>query len=240
MAFNRDLASPQRVRTALSRFAELGITLPKTVIDARDALTKIEKAAPKPPAPGALAQAILDGASEDEQLRIAMIELTLNTRREGYSRARAAAAEAVFEAIRASKDEVHQSLSKLATAAIEKLRKTADVHDVPLEALVRAGRHKDAELIASANVVERQLEALYRLRQDLLWPADRWLVQPVDRWFHPDHAGHGFIEGLRVGGRLWFPTFEEAAARAGDLQAQRQANETAVLATAGSGASADE
>jgi hypothetical protein len=228
VAFNRDAVAPHRARTDCNELTELGIKLPKPVADALAVLDGIGQ--PTPPAPGALVNAVLDGASQDDLDRLALAELAAPLVRDAYGRASIAAADDVTAAIRTSRNEIHTALAKLATAAIDKLTTAATI-DEPLEALVRAGRHTDAETVVAADLTAATLDRLYRTRERLLWPRGRYPVAAVTRWREPEYAGHGFLEGIRAGGTLWFPDFESACELAEQIQAEQRSAEQAVLAS---------
>lgn len=138
-------------------------------------------------------------------------------------------------AIRSNADEIHAGLAKLAKAAIERLQQVAAVGSIALEHLVRAGRHKDAELVASSAATEQNLEALYVFRERLLWPRGRYPSAGVTRWTDPEYAGCGFVDGLVRGGKLWFPTFSQAVELAAELQERQRDHDRAVLAGTATG-----
>lgn len=227
MAFNRDAAGPMRARTDCAELTELGIKLPKPVADALAALDRIGR--PTTPAPGAMVAAVLDGADETELHRLALAELAEPLVRDAYGRAGIVAADDVAAAIRASRNEIHAGLAKLATSAIDTLTAAASI-DVGLEDLIRSGRHTDAEKVVAADLTAATLDRLYRTRERLLWPRGRYPSAAVTRWRETEYAGHGFLEGLRAGGTLWFPSFDEACALAEQIQAEQRSAEQAVLA----------
>ena len=87
-----------------------------------------------------------------------------------------------------------------------------------------------AEVIATSEIDARELDALYRWRDRYLSPSNRRPVLDVTRWREPEFGGHGFIDGLRAGGTLWYPTAAEAAELATELHRQQQQSDEAVLA----------
>lgn len=215
MAYDNFSAAPQRARNAVDRLTELGVKLPPAVTKA---YATQQRLAVKPPAPQSrgLRDALLDGADRDELQAIALAELTAPAIESARLAAHNRAAAQVLDAIEADAEAIHRQLVKLATAAIAKLTAAAEVGDVPLDRLVRDGRHSDAEAIASAEVVARQLEHLYGMRDKLLWDRARPVLD-CTRWTDPRYAGMGFVQGLQRGGRLWFPDKQTAMARADEL-----------------------
>jgi hypothetical protein len=215
MSFDSHSAAPQKAHNAVSRLAELGVDLPKPVADAYAVLQRVEA---KPAAVDrfAVRDAIIAGAKPEKLRELAMVELTAPVIENARLAAVSAAAVAVTDAIEAHADQLHQQLAGLAEVCITKLEAAASVGDVPLDRLIRDGRHADAEAIASAEVVAAQLRHLYEFRERRLWGRTRPALDTT-RWKDPTHAGYDFIEGLRRDGKLWYPTHAEAMELAAEL-----------------------
>lgn len=233
MSYNRDAGTVLRARQALSRLNELDVKRPKAVAAAVETLDRLESFALTPP--DALPSAIVAGAEQAELERIALAEIAAQPIRDALGKAKMGAADAVLTAINDEKAEIHAQLAKQANFAIDKLTAVAAIGGIPLDALVRAGRHRDAEAVASAAVTEQSLDALYRLRDQLLWPRGRFPVVDVTRWRDPAFAGFAYLEGISRGGQLWFPSWAEATALASELHDAQRADEAAVLAAAANG-----
>ncbi|AFJ37129.1 hypothetical protein [Mycobacterium sp. MOTT36Y] len=231
MSYHRDAGLIHRARQALSRLNELDVKPPKAVATAVETLDRLEAFRLTPP--DALPAAIVAGAEQAELERIALADIAAAPIRDALGKAKMGAADAILEAIHGSRDEIHAQLAKQANVAIEKLTAVAALGGIPLDALVRAGRHRDAEAVASAAVTEQSLDSLYRLRDQLLWPRGRFPVVDVTRWRDPAFAGSAYLEGLSRGGKLWFPSWAEATGRATELHEAQRADEAAVLAAAG-------
>lgn len=206
--FNSYSAAPQRARTAVSRLSELGVKLAKPITDAFAVLERLEKPLQQPPR-RALRDALIDGADLAELQAIALAELTAPAIENARLAARGHAAEAVMDAIEDSAASIHKQLAERAAGAIAKLKAAADVGDVPLDRLLRDGRTEDAQFVAVAEVTAGELDRLYTLRDRLLWNKTR-PVRDVSRWTDDRYAGCAFVDGLRRGGELWFPTKDEA------------------------------
>ena len=231
MSYNASAAIPIRARSALNRLAELGIKLPKPVADAANLLTATETFTPAPRDPHALRDAILAGKDHDTLHAIVLADYAHSKIDTAASAARTHAAHTVLAAIRNAASEIHPQLATLAQATIEKLRAAAKVGDVPLDALVRAGRHADAEAVAGAAVAEQQFLDLCQTRRRLLWPERRGLpIIDVTVWTDPAFNGHSLIHGLNAGGELWFGTYSEVCQRADQIAAAEANADQAVLA----------
>lgn len=231
MSFNRDAAAPHRAREATKQLRERGVKLPKLVGDALATLDRIEASRPPAADTGAIRDLFLAGNTDADALHAAALaELAQDLVRTGHGQAVQHAAFAVLDAIADAANEIHAALAKLAGQHIDRLTKAAAI-DTALDALIRSGRAADAEVIATAEIDARELDALYRWRDRYLSPSNRRPVLDVTRWREPDFGGHAFIDGLRAGGTLWYPTAAEAAELAAELHQQREA-EAAILAGA--------
>jgi hypothetical protein len=213
--FNSYSAAPQRVRTAVSRFHELGVKLPKAVTDAYATMVRLESPLQQPPR-RALRDALIGGADLAGLQDIALADITAQPIETARLAARNHAAMLALDAVEASADQIHGQLAKLAQGAISKLKAAADVGDVPLDRLLRDGRAEDAQFIAVAEVTASELDRLYTLRDRLLWGKTR-PVRDVSRWTDDRYAGSTFIDSLRRGGELWFPTKDQAMRRAAEI-----------------------
>lgn len=230
MSWNRRDGAPYRARTALAALDQRDITLPAGVLDAVANLDRIEAELPPEPAVTAMHDAVLAGADRDQLDALVLDELGSHRIRTAYAQATLTAAVRVLGAIMDSRDDLHAQLAELADKTITTLTKVADIGEVSLDVLIRAGRHDDARLVAERDIAGPELHALYEFRDLFLTPGGPAAMRlgPVDasQWRDPeavDHKLHGdtvtarYLAGLRGGGQLWYPTVEKAVQAAQPL-----------------------
>lgn len=218
MTYDSHSAIPQRVHTALSRFAELNLKIPAAVSDTYAQLQRVEAKPPRVDRYG-LRDAIISGAKDEVLQQLALAELAEPLIESARLAARSHAAVGVMDAIEASADSLHKQLSAQAAKAIKVLEEAAAVGPIPLSALVRSGRHSEASAIAAAEITASQLDNLYTTRDRLLWPRRTRPAVDVSRWTETRFNGMSFIDGLTQGGKLWYPTITEAIGLANQIAA---------------------
>lgn len=214
-----------QAKDAVTDFGSRDIDLPKPVLDAIAVMDRVAAAKPTKPSPTAVREAIVAGAAQDEIDRLLLADSVAAKLAVEWAQAHTDTAGAVLSAIRRSVDELMPKLREQAEAAIAKLRAIADLGDIRIEHLVRAGRVDDAKLAADLDMTAAELNALYDLRNRFLTRGAALIVNGVSCavWKDPDAAAahargatpaEQFVAGLRAGVPLWFPAPAEAAAAA--------------------------
>lgn len=228
------------VHGILQQLADRGINLGDTITAAEAVLTRIENSRPAEPPADAIRHAILDGADQATLDRLVLAELGHTRLAAEHQQARIDAAARVLAAIRADDDgHIFEQLKTLADKAIEHLDAVNALDTVDVMALVRAGNHRGAQLVAETETVATELEVLFELRDFLAGGLDRLRLGHVDcsRWKDADRLGRGatpaerFLDGLAQGNEIYFPTKEEAIEQARPTfeRTQAKADETAAI-----------
>jgi hypothetical protein len=243
MSWDRRQSAPYTVRTVLKQFDDREIELPETVTAAVAELQRIQAEHPAEPEHAALHDAVLAGADRAELDRLLLIELGAQRLRVAYTQATLTAADRVLGAIMRARDEIHPQLRALADDAIAKLTAVAKLGDATLDALVREGRHDDAQAVAAVDITAAELNELYNLRDQHIVPGGAQALSVghvnASRWRDPIAAAHysggatlaeQFLTGLKGGVELWFPTPEEAVEVAQPIYARLQAEAEEVAA----------
>lgn len=251
MSWNTRDGMPYRAADARKQLHARGVELPEAVTAAYEVLDRITAAAPATPEPGAIRAAILDGANAATIDGLLLAELGHSRLRVEWAQARIDAAGRVLRALRQNTETVHDQLKVQAVELIDQLDHIAGL-DQPLDALVLDGRHDDAQLLAQVDTIAAELDALYTIRDRFLLPSagrpDQIAVDGINcsRWRDPRpvsrHArgnrsiAESFTDGLRAGGKLWYPTAEQAVQAAQPIAAEEAtAREAAARAQRGVG-----
>ncbi|ADT97881.1 hypothetical protein [Mycolicibacterium gilvum] len=230
MSWNHREGAPFRARKLLADLDHHGVQLDGQVLDALTHLDRVEAEKPAEPDPQALHDAIVAGASTADLDALVLTELGSHRIRAAYAQARLTAAVRVLAAVLTDRDQIHAQLADKAADCIDKLERIAAL-DAPLDTLIREGRHDDARLLADAHITGETLNQLYQLRDLALIPASadlRPYSLDVSRWRNPDKVAHGhgttatelFVDGLRRGGTLWYPSADEQAEALAPLVAE--------------------
>lgn len=219
-AVNRDSAHTN-AHNAIAEFGKLNVELPKAVHDAHDALIALEARQPQQPDPNTV-RALYAAGATDKAIDAALADAANHqARRNAWIQARADLGITVNQQILNHANDIHTKLAEIAAPIIEDITTAAHINE-PLNALVSAGRHDDATLIANADINTEQLAHLYTLR-------DRYLTPPGASttaghydgsvWSNPS-VTHGktrgetttaiWRAGIRVGGNLWYPRHDQA------------------------------
>lgn len=224
---------------ALKQLADREIDLPDNVTAAVAVLHRIKNSRPAEPPTDAIRRAILDGADRATLDRLVLDELGHSRLAAEHRQAHIDAAVRVLAAIRAAHDDIFPQLKVLADKKVEHLNAVNALDTVDVMALVRAGNHRGAQLVAEVDTVAAELEALCEIRDGFLiaggYEAMRLGHVDASRWRDPDKLGRGStpaercLDGLAQGNELWFPTKQEAieAARPAYERAQRKAESVA-------------
>jgi hypothetical protein len=230
-----------QARGALEQLGQRNIDLPDSVTAEVAVLDRINAAPPMRPSTTALREAMLAGASEDEINALLLQDLGFARLQVEHNQAKIDAALIVLRAIRNAHDYLYPQLKALADKQIEPPEAVAALDTVDVMQLVRVGDHRAAQLVAGVDVVAAELDALYSIRDGYLAAGgyEAMRLGPVDasRWRDPEHAGRGnsvadrFLDGLRNGNQLWFPTKTEARAAAQPVydKLQHQAEQAAKI-----------
>ena len=230
-------------RDAVTEFGARDIDLPKQVVDAVAVMNRVGAAKPTKPSPTVIRERIIGGAAQDELDRLLLADATATRLASEWAQAHIDTAGGVLSAIRRSVDELMPPLRERAEAAIAKLKAAADLGEIRVDQLVRAGRADDAKLAADAALTGAELDNLYGLRNRFLTRAGgrELIVNGVSCavWKDPDAAAahargatpaEQFIAGLKAGVPLWFPSPEEAIAAAQVVADARAADAARVRA----------
>lgn len=205
---------------AITDFTALGITLPRQATTAHAALTAHETRAPQPTI--SVRDLYVNNATDKSINEALAYNATHNDRRNAWTQARADLGIATIRALINNADELHPQLASLAKPIIENITAAAQLND-GLTALVRDGRTKDAELLAHAEHHTTQLEHLYALYADYCTPPDietEFGGYTATHWSNPrtvhghdkgDTQWEAWRAGIRAGGQLWYPTWQQAA-----------------------------
>ena len=231
MSWNRRDGSPYRARSVLAALNARGIEQPHTVAQAVAVLDRIEADKPAEPHPQALHDAIVAGATPDELDAIVLRDLGSHRIRTAFEQARLTAAVAVLRAILDARDEIHAHLAEQAATLIGKLEAIAALDDARLDTLIREGRTGDARALADKEIVGQELSELHQLRDLYLTPpgvdvrpsgvdCTVWVDPRKAAHLHGDSRADVFLDGIRRGAQLWYPSAEQAAEAAAPIAAR--------------------
>jgi len=150
--------------------------------------------------------------------------------RSAYMQAAQTAAQAVLRSILDAAGPIHEQLAAQAAENISQLERIAAQGNASLADLVRDGDTDAARLHADRELIGTELLNLYNVRDTALFPGGLQAARvghfDCTRWVDPNAPEHhhrsgtiteGFIGGLQVGGRLWFPTAQLAKEAAAPL-----------------------
>lgn len=202
-------------RTAIKQLHGHAVELPPKVTDAVAALDRIEARKPVEPASTSIHDAFVDELADSEIDQIAHARSTFHHRRDGWNQAVITAAKRGLTAIRKSADELHEQLRTQAEAIITRLNEIAKIGDVPLDTLIREGRHDEAKLLASKGIDVAALGKLYQLQRSVVWRGREFGYGTTDcsQYRNPAILGinlNDVVASLRNGAELWYPTPDEA------------------------------
>ena len=223
--------APLEVADALRQLEARQIAVPAAVTDALVALRRVQAAEPAQVDAQDIRRAYLAGADQGEIDALLLADLGSTRLRSEWAQARISAAVATLNALRDSASEVFPLLRAQAEAAIGKLQAVAELDaGATVDSLVRGGKVDDAKLLAGADEVAAELNALYRLRdQYLVRGGLRSVVvngHDCTRWRDPvaaaahargDTEAQQYLAGLREGCELWYPSGPEARAAGQEL-----------------------
>ena len=231
MAWNRRDGSPYRARGVLAALDARGIEQPAPVAAAVAVLDRIEADKPAEPPQLALHDAIVAGATPAELDAIVLTDLGSHRIRTAFEQARLTAAVNVLRAVLECRDELHQHLAAQAATLIEKLEAIAALDDTRLDTLIREGRHDDARALADKEIVGQELAELHQLRDLYLTPPGLdvkpagvdctvWVDPRKAAHLHGDTRADVFLDGIRRGAQLHYPSAEQAAELAAPIAAR--------------------
>lgn len=236
-----------RAHDAIGEFADRAITIPNAVTAAVELLDRIVAARPSPPDPQTVRDLILDEAKPAAIDKALLNQVAAQHHRNAWAQAVEVADRRVLAAILDHREHLHAALREQAETIIDRILRCAPITE-PLAELIRQGRRDDADSVALLDGDAVELSNLYRVRDQYLTPGrdatERRAAYDVggyrcDVWRDPDRVEHvprqatvsgGYLEGIRAGGQLWFPTVEEAREAAQPLFAAWQAEQQAARA----------
>jgi len=232
--------------TARQRVEDIAryMTVPGEITDAIKHLDAVEAMQPEPVTTTDLADAY--AARDTKRINALAVALaTEQQRRAAWTEARARAGKAVMSAVTRNGDAIIAELADHAAPLNEQITAAAKVETHDVAVLLRAGRKEDADLVARLDLLAGDLTTLYSLRDHItagadygvggigcgVWRDPRPVTQAqAGRTTLPGTPAGRYVQGIRAGGQLWFPTPAEALAAAQRIyrerESQRQAEET--------------
>lgn len=216
--------SPFSLQRALTALETRRIELPQPFVEAVELWRNLTNNRPAEPLDTALRDAIIAQA-DDLTLGSTLLNSIGSARLQAaWTQAINVTASRALRQLLEHRNEIHAQLRAQADELIGKLVQVAALGDVPLNTLVREGRHDQARLLAEVDGTAAELDALYQFAAVYLTPGgfrslnvghincSRWRNGPdID---HALRGGitEGFLSGLRAtpAGELWFPTAEQA------------------------------
>lgn len=158
------------LRRCLDALAQRNVRLPKPVAETVTLWKQITASQPAQPPTEALRDAIIAGADENELGAILLADLGNTRLQTAWSTAINLTASRALDQLIEYRDEVHDQLAEQADALIADLTAVANLGDVPLNTLVREGRHAEAKLVADVDRTAASLTELFELRDLYLTP----------------------------------------------------------------------
>ncbi|MGV0732033.1 hypothetical protein [Mycolicibacter sinensis] len=158
MTFQNDAAAEPKARRAVADLERFGVTIPAPVQAALTRLDELAATAPKAPSHRGLVDAILAG-NEATVGALTIEHATYDVRRAAHAEAVMRAARTVSDTIREHRAPISKQLGKLAQGYADKITAASRI-TATLEALIRAGRIADAELVTAAEPNTAALNAL--------------------------------------------------------------------------------
>lgn len=214
--------TPFQLNRILDAFKQRRIAMPKPVTAAVAVFERITKETPTEPSPTALRDVILAGGDAEAIGSALLFDLGTNRLSSAWSQAANEAAGRAINEIQKQREPLHAALAKQATTLIEQLERLAGI-DQPLDSLIRSGDTEGARLVADRDLIANDLHACYQLRDEALFvgtiraaqvggfDASRWRnIDKISSHIHGGSLAEQFISGVKGGGRLWFPTLEQA------------------------------
>lgn len=205
----------------IADLTDLGLTIPAPIAVALAALIKHQDRQPQPVDHGHVRKLYADGAPDKTITEALAYAVAYNDRRNAWTQARADLGVAVHRAILNHADDIHPQLADLADRHIDHLTRAAHL-DEPLVGLVRDGRTDDAQLLATADVAATHLAKLYDINIGHLTPPGTELTvghYTATQWQDPETVRGkdkgetlwaAWRAGIRAGGQLWYPTWDQA------------------------------
>jgi hypothetical protein len=212
---SRAISDPAYVaRDSIKQFAQYDVKLPQPIADTFDNLERVTALAPAAIDPVELPTAIADGATPAQIVTLLADEAARPRYQQAVVQAVDIAGRRVLSEIRRAADDLHEQLRKQADELIGKIEATAALGDVPISALLRAGRTKDAGLVADLDLNIETLQRLWQIRSLNVWHGAIFTVNATDCSSFRDPRVQcirdGLLNGIRAGAQLWYPTPSEA------------------------------
>lgn len=223
-----------------------GIELPPPAAEALALLQRINDRRPprNPVNSDDIAELYLSDA-DTQTIDAALIARHIGTAKaQGWEKARTSAGLRTLHALTQHHEPLTRELADRAAPIIGRLEHAASLATLNLEALIRNGHAADAEVAARITIDTAELNTLYTTRHTITPRTSRddysgsYAVNGIDcgMWRdprtvpgseHPCRSPEHYLDALRAGAELWFPTHPEAlaAARAIDdeLRPEREA-----------------
>ena len=223
MTVDFDLASYEAGNAARS-LNEFDIKLNADTDRCLRRLNELKANPPQPLPHNAVAELVADAAKPAVIDAAIAAQIGQNHRIMAHDTALNIVGQRVLDAIMADSDRLHAALKVTAADAIDRLHQAAAIDETITE-LTKQRRTSEAHILACIDSDAETLRSLYYIRDEYLTPAsEQWLTgwwncgQFSNPWDikHP-HPKDETVWGLwraqiHSGGRLWFPTIEEARA----------------------------
>lgn len=237
-------AAPANVRTFVAAWAEHGVALPADVQGALDRYDHVEGL--KPPAADLSHQVVLAAyleprATQASVVKVATHQAARSLLDTGWTAARAVAALRVLDALERAVPVFIEGVRAEADRLMATITQAAQAPTTDVAALVRTGQREAAEVVAAAPVAIGDLAALRGIRDRMLVGFDWAGLETYDDWrtvptSPPPGLAPGPVDYARhhyaAGARLWWPTLEQARAKAAQITREEKAKRDAERAEA--------
>lgn len=219
MSYDRSRGDILRAQNRLAWLTGRGVDLPEAVKSAAQMLEQVSSRTIHPATDADVAAAIVDGKTDRQVIeaatRVAVGDILIRAN----GRARDLAANAVNTAVVDHADELIEQLRPQWESLIASLKAVAGITE-DLGELVRAGRHEDAQAVAtSAATLADYADLVHWVASNLL-PNNRG-IWAVHHYRDPELQVTDVLEVLRTApDQVWFPTPRQVMELSAELQQQ--------------------
>ena len=201
-----------------------GIDLPADAEQWVNRLNDLRQNPPEQPAHSLVAELIADAADPAVIDAAVAAQVGVGHRIQAHTVAQNIVGQRVLDAILADRNRIHSQLRTTADETIARLHRAAAI-DENIVDLTRQRRTEDAHLVATADADAETLRSLFYVRDEYLtppstpWSTGWWDCGKFENpWDikHPNPKDDSLFGVWRAevaaGGRLWYPTIDEARA----------------------------